>query len=333
MLRKARRHLRACLVAVLPFGLPACVAPCDYGGGDTVAMVVRDGLPIVPVEVNGRRVPFVLDTGASRTTVFSESVAALGLPVDRLRSSSGLGIAGQSRERNALLARMRVGEHDLRNLTVPVATRSMPHRTGAVGLLGADLLGIGEVELDVSARRLTLHDGRRCRVAAVPWVGEYDTIPVTLVAGGLVVVPAEVNGMAVRALFDTGAMISALRRSMASAIGVTEEVLAGLPTATAHGIGTAGVELRLLRGVTVRVGAERIAGASVGLVDLPSSLPFEMILGQDYIGSRRFWLSYAERRLYVQRTGGRGVGGAAPTSAAARGITAGPAAEPAPAGR
>ncbi|MCR0983410.1 retropepsin-like aspartic protease [Roseomonas populi] len=305
MLRQALRRLRACLVAALPLALPACVAPCDGGPSTTVGVALQNRLPVMPVEVNGRPVPFVMDTGASLTTLLPEGVAVLGLPVDRLRFSSGVGIAGETRAQNVLLSRMRVGGHDLRNLSVPVAAYSRPGGARVAGLLGADLLRISEVELDMPARRVTLHDGRRCRLAAMPGQGAYDAIPVALVGGGLMVLPVEVNGQPMRALFDTGAEASLLRRSLAPAIGVTEQEVTRLPMGTAHGIGTGGVEVRLLRGVTVRIGAERMAGASLLLGPLPASAPFDLILGQDYIGGRRFWLSYAEQRLYVQRPGGR----------------------------
>ncbi len=168
------------------------------------------------------------------------------------------------------------------------------------GVLGADFLRITEVELDIPARRVALHDRRACRIAALPWQGAYDTIPFQLVSG-LVVVPAEVNGRPVRALFDSGASGTRLRRSLAPAIGITEDEMAQLPAVPVHGIGTQAGELRLHRGATLRLGEETVEGLTLGILDLPAELPFDLILGQDYIGPRRFWLSYAEQRLYVQK--------------------------------
>jgi len=298
MHRLSLRFLRAALLAALP-ALAACVAPCDYGQGEVVPVAMRRNLPLVPVEVNGTPVPFVLDTGASRTVILTDGAAALRLQVDRLRTTRGVGIAGETRERNALLARLRFGRHDLRNLTVPVAPRSGPDSLRAAGLLGGDVLGASELDLDLSARRVTLHDRRACRIAALPWPGTPDAIPFEPAPPGMVVIAVEVNGQPLRALFDTGANGTVLRQDLAARIGVTEAALAQLPVETAHGIGTEGVPLRRLEGAVMRVGGETVTGQRLGLMQLPDA-PFDVILGQDYIGPRRFWISYAERRLYVR---------------------------------
>lgn len=293
--------LLALLGAAIPLLLAACTAPCDYGAGDVVPVSLRSSLPVVPVEVNGSRVPFVLDTGAARTALMAEGAAVLRLQMDRLRSTGGMGIAGRTQEQNAMLARMRVGQHDLRNLTLPVVRFSRPGQRIAAGLLGADFLQVAEVELDIPARRVTLHDRRACRVMALPWQGAYDSIPIQLVGGGLMILPAEVNGRPVRALFDTGSGGTVIRRSIAPAIGLPEEALAQLPAIRADGIGTEARQGRIHRGATMRVGGETITGATLVFLDLPSDAPFELILGQDYIGARRFWISYAERMLHVQK--------------------------------
>jgi len=305
------RFLRAVLLAAF-LGLSACMAPCDYGQGVAVPVTMRENLPLVPVEVNGNRVPFMLDTGANQTVILAEGARLLQLQTDLLRSSRGTGIAGVSRERNALVARLRFGGHDLRNLTVPVATLSSP--IPAAGLLGGDVLSVAEVDLDLPAGRATLHDRRRCRMAALPWQGE--AIPFAPAPAGLVVIDVALNGLPLRALFDTGASLTVARRDLAPALGLDEAALARLPAGIAHGAGSeAGAPMRLMPGAVLRVGGETVPLPLLGLVDLPDR-PFDLILGRDYIAARRVWISHAERRLYV--------GPAA---------TAAPAAPPAPAAR
>jgi len=315
MPRRLRTLLRPLLPAAPLLALAACTAPCDYGAGDVLPVAMRGRAPFVTAELNGNRAPLLLDTGASHTLLTPEGAAALRLQPDRLRSSSGSGVGGTTRGPNALLASLRLGRHSFRNLTVPVAGISLPGQRVLVGVVGADLLRASELEMDLSAGRVTLHDRRACRMAALPWEGGYDTIPVRVTPAGLVVLPVLVNGRELGALFDSGAGASVLRRSEAGAIGVTEEALSRLPVGSIIGFGTRPVEVRMLSGATIRVGAETVEGATLGLADLPSGGAFDMILGQDYIAGRRFWLSYAESRLYVQRPASASPASASPASA------------------
>lgn len=51
----------------------------------------------------------------------------------------------------------------------------------------------------------------------------------------------------------------------------------------------------------MEIGAERLAGQTVLIADLPESLPVDLAIGMDHLEHRRIWLSYDRQRLHVQR--------------------------------
>jgi predicted aspartyl protease len=258
----------------------------------------------VPVEANGRRMPFLLDTGASLTLLRQEGAAALGLPVDRLRGTSIRGVGGDSRLPNALLARMRIGSRTLRNLTLPVSQHGDPDQFRFAGTIGADFLRVAALELDIPGSRITLHDAPGCAASPPPWPLQA-SIPVRILPSGLVLIPVILNGRATHALFDTGAARSVLRASRIADYGIPPEATQGRPAGYAIGTGPGRVDFHIHPSTTLEIGGETITDMPIVLSSLPRTLPVDLVIGQDYIGARRLWLSYAGRRLDVAASAGR----------------------------
>jgi predicted aspartyl protease len=282
--------------------LAACAtAPCDPSQGDVLQIYRAGGKPVVPVEVNGRRVPFLVDTGASATALFQESADSLRVAIDPRRNTLAWGVAGESRQQNALVGQLRVGQREMTNLTVPVVTHSNPGRLPMVGLIGADILRGSELEIDFPGQRFVLHDARACRAGTPPWQDEYDTIPVEVLPSGLVRLRMRVNGIGVWGLLDSGADHSTMLRSTAQRLEVPSEALDGKPVGVVHGVGGTRLELRVQRFDTVEIGAETLRDVPMGIIDLQGTHPFGLVLGLEYFVQRRLWLSYTRQRLYVQR--------------------------------
>jgi predicted aspartyl protease len=281
--------------------LAACASPCRFDAGDVLPVSMVQGLPMVPVRVNGEAVPFLLDTGATSSVLLPEAVQRLRLPQDASRSSRGSGIGGSFQSQNALLGELRVGRRSLRNLTMPVIAHAQAGQTAMAGVLGADLLRGSDLEIDVPARRVTLHDTGACLAGPPPWSGEYDTVPATVLPEGWVVLRAEVDGRPADALLDTGAAISLLRQSSAPRLSVPAAALAAVPDGQVHGAGQQRLDVRLYRPRTLRIGQELLRDMPLGIAPLPEGDPFSLVIGQDFLQSRRLWLSYARRTLYVQR--------------------------------
>lgn len=281
--------------------LAACAAPCAPDAGDTLNLTMLRGVPIVQAHVNGTPTPFLLDTGATNTVMLPEGVERLRLPTDATRVTRGRGIGGGFSANNVVVGELRVGRRAVNNLTVPVIAHGMPGQPVMAGVLGADFLGISDLEIDIPARRLTLHGGGACSASQPPWAGSFDTVPVRVLPGGWVLVRVLMDGQPVEALLDTGAALSTFRQSTALRIGMPAAVLAQPVAGQVHGAGQDRLDVRAFRFNTMQVGQDVTQGMVVGVTALPDTEPFDMVLGQDFMRSRRLWLSYSSQRLFVQR--------------------------------
>jgi hypothetical protein len=147
----ACRHAFAALLAALPAPpapeTPADAVPFELGPGGSVAVRVRLN--------GGGDVPFLLDTGATGTSVFEPLVAALGLrPVARRLVVTSVGRETRTVVR---LGRVTVGAADREGLLATVVPTPETALTGAgvQGILGQDFLSSFNYTLDYRRRRLS----------------------------------------------------------------------------------------------------------------------------------------------------------------------------------
>ena len=167
----------------------------------------------VPVYL-GRRGPFqfVVDTGANRTVVGAETATACSLLADG--STPVHGIAGVQPATLVKVPRLRVGQVQSQNLSLPVLPRSS---LGADGLLGIDVLKGRRIRLNFA--RNTFEVGPSGKGAAVNMLGGGGgtripdreagiTVPAQYRSGQLVIFDADVDGVPVRAFLDSGAQVT-----------------------------------------------------------------------------------------------------------------------------
>lgn len=287
-------------------------------------MVRLGWAPLVPVEVDGRSVPFLLDTGASNTALTLGGAQRLGLPMTAASPfGQGFGIGGASEAGAARVGSLRIGRTGARNVVLPVVrmtqgTEANPIAQSWYGMIGAELLRRNELELELAAGRAVLHPVSACP-AGPPWSGEFQAIPATILPNGLPVLQGTVNGQPARALFDTGAQRSLLFHDAALRGGMPAAALAAAPAGVAHGFGTEAVPVHRMVLETLGLGPRLWRQVPMAVIPGGDNLPFDMIIGQDFIGGRRFWLSYARGVLYVQDPRQPGRPGAKPPPAASAG--------------
>jgi predicted aspartyl protease len=151
---------------------------------------------------------------------------------------------------------------------------------------------------------MTLYRVEDCSRVAPPWRHPYVTVPLTVTRSGRLTIPIEVDGHPLSAIFDTGASGMLLALSSENRVGVTSEMLAQEPPGGAFLFEGTGSKVPSHRFDRVKVGDEIFRGLRIGFADLPAG-EAEMLLGEDYMRPRRFWLSYATQTLFIQSEGGR----------------------------
>ncbi|WP_419898703.1 retroviral-like aspartic protease family protein [Roseomonas sp. USHLN139] len=286
-------HRRLALLPLLFLG--ACAATCLPEQANRLPLVNDGNVPLTLLTINGQPAVFLVDTGAARTALLPEGAAALGLTQDGLRRTQARGIGGSSHEANALVSELTLGSLTMRGLTVPVVRHGAPPRRDRLGLLGADVLRVHELEMDTPGGQLTLWPGQGCGAGGPRWPTPSQSIPIELYGEAVPIVTLRVNGRAVPALFDTGAQRTVLDRRLAIALGMPADAPTG---PRLHGVGEETVVTQAWR-------LPQLDFAGLTLHDHPVLVaalerrPYAMALGQDVIGQRRFWLSYARRRLFL----------------------------------
>ncbi len=274
--------------------------PCGIATPNALPVGVSQALPFVRMSVNGWPVSALLDTGAERSLVAATLLPALGLPIDPRRRAYQTGATGTTAARPiAILPRVSLGNATFRNLEVgvvdPLAMRT-PEGHAPQLVLGADILALHDLDLDLPARRITLLPGARCGMPNPPLPGTTYALR-GRVDRGHMLVPITINDRPAEAVLDTGANVMHLSRNGAAAFGFSDAQLAAAPQRRMSGINN---EIQNLAMVVI----ERLGIGPEVLRDVPAlvgaTLSGDMVIGTPWLGFRRMLISYAGRGVQVQ---------------------------------
>jgi hypothetical protein len=166
----------------------------DYEAGTRPDLI---GRIVVEVTVN-KQGPFhfALDTGANRTVLTPGLVTTLGLVTNDGDGVTMNGVTGSAAVPTALVEKLAAGDLALERQRLPVADSLT---TGIDGILGVDGLYAKRVMVDFLKNRIEIRNSRYEH----PLAG-VTRIPAQVRFGRLMVIPAYVNGVRVKAVIDTG---------------------------------------------------------------------------------------------------------------------------------
>jgi hypothetical protein len=295
-------------ITALSFAIAGdAVAACQVEQRGSVPVDDVNGHILVTVQVNESPATFILDTGAERTVMGEDWVRQFGLPRDSWVASALSGVGGITERRDALPRSLRLGSVTLRRDTLPgdtgVIVNPLPETEIAgqriAGFLGRDFLAPFDLDLDLPARRMTLYHVSACGAGFLPWTTPYTAIPAAQTFSTALVIEVLVDGHPLRALVDSGASASLLIRPGISRLGLTRETLARDPGANGAGFGPAPVPMRQHRFNELRVGPEVTRDPLLWIASVRVVPTADFLLGADWLGSRRVWLSFATRQMFV----------------------------------
>jgi hypothetical protein len=174
-------------------------------------------------------------------------------------------------------------------------------------LLGLDILGDFDLDIDQPKRMLSLYRVRRCETADPPW--DEPAIPIRGITTryNLLRMPLEIDGVEGTALIDTGASYTIIRQPMAHRLGLTEQALANDRVVGTHGVGGGSSPTYVHRFQSVTIGplTARNMPLHVLMEDppvMPNGNPIEEnLVGRDFLGKRRIWFSFKTQRVAVSR--------------------------------
>jgi predicted aspartyl protease len=159
----------------------------------------RVGRVLAPVMINGQGpFRFIVDTGASYSTVSPQLVQTLGLQPDEDFQFVVNGITGSARVPSVPIDHLQAGDLSFRSIRLPVIWA--PVMAGADGILGAAGLKEERIMVEFTRNRVTIS---RAPLGLAP--RGFRRVHATLMSNGLLTVEVRVGGIRARAVVDTGA--------------------------------------------------------------------------------------------------------------------------------
>ena len=292
-------------VAPLLFPLAAVateVEDCTLTRRASVALALP-GLILVAAEINGSPATLVLDTGAERSVLTAAAAKRLAVTAHYDFARPIRGIGKNIATGDAKLQGFTIGSHPFQYPRILVAGLVLPNLGGVVpdGLLGADLLADFDLDLDLPRQRLTLYDRLVCSALRPPWTGQYATIETTRSLDRHPFFPVLLDGHAIDATIDSGAQRTVLGTQVATRAGVTAAMLARDPALSTRGAGGEVLKAYAHQFREMIIGGETVRSPVVVIAGVALPRATDMVIGLDYLQSRRIWLSYGSRRIFVAR--------------------------------
>src|SRR5271154_5296273 len=273
--------------------------------GETTVATVQNA-PIVLLLANGKPVTLLLDTGAASTILTPAAAQRIGARPPRIefqRSVGGFG--GSTLQTNEVeLRSFSVGGMAIPWRRLLVASVNSPSTfLGPLdGVLGADVLSSFDVDLDLPHHRMAFYKRQSCPSAAPAWSGPYATIAVGRSRNDHLFFPVQLDGRRLDALFDSGAQLSVLSAGAMRAFGVSEAALAHDRPITMRGVAGEHVSAHIHRFSQLEIGGEVVHNPEFVVTNVKLS-DADLVLGINFLISRRVWLSYGSQQIFLSRRG------------------------------
>jgi len=286
-------------------------------------------------KINGKDTRLILDTGAFYNTMPRAEALSLGL---RLRPAPDgfrlAGVGGSTFAEFALLKDFHILGTTVDHVWFIVGGTDSGH-----GLLGANLLDLADLEIDLANGKMTLFRPQGCRKSGLAyWTkgGKYevaDTEPSRNTNDRRTFLEVTIDGKKVRAVLDSGAYATVLSRNAAKRIGIDldgADVKAGR---FGFGIGSRSIRTWTVPIDSFSVGTETIRHSQMQVIDGGIGGDTDMLLGVDFLLAHHVFIANSQRKMYFTYNGGRvftlakppAGGNASATGTAADAAGAGPA--------
>jgi predicted aspartyl protease len=271
-----------------------------------VAIELNGNHVVVPVECQGRRLSFVLDTGAGSSFIDLGRARALGLAVGSSFRAGGVGpgsTAGAVLTR-PVAAKVIAGDSSVDasiGAALDMAAIAAHAGRDIDGILGADFIRRFVLEIDYEHERLRLHDP-----LAFSYQGLGSTVPLTFrnqfpIVRASLQLPGDVS-IDVDAILDVGSSLAvAVTQPVAERYQLAERLQATPPLAVGRGAGGA-TQSRLARLPAIAIGDIRVPNpvtslAQAGSGVLSSSTISDVNIGGGVMRHFTMFFDYSRSRV------------------------------------
>lgn len=300
------RSLSLSLFSALALLVPTIArADCHLQKYLELPITMRGNRAMVDARIGGRDAQFILDSGAFFSALSPASAQAYGLKLQP--APMGFQLRGVNGTASAFLTT--VHDFELGGVTLPHVDFLVGGTdTGQVGLLGQNLLSVGDVEYDLRHGLVRLLKADGCKVDDLAfWAGSSPVSIIPLMERtpqhNATIATVVLNGVKLRALFDTGAPNSVVTLSAARRAGITPNS----PGVFASGIST-GIGSRSLRTWTatfdkLEVGGESIPHPRIHISEADIG-DAEMLIGADFFLAHHIYVANRAGKMLLTYEGG-----------------------------
>lgn len=260
------------------------------------------------VKINGSSARFVIDTGAFFNIMSSANASSLGLKLQP--APFGYRISGVGGEAN--IQQTHVKEFGILDTTLSNIAFIVGGTDVGNGLLGANLLDLADLEIDLAHGKLTLFKAENCNKTMLAyWVkdgGEYNVAEME--SGNdqfdrRTFLSVTVNGKKMRALLDSGASSTVLFRDAAKRAGISIKSPDAKAGSVSIGLGAKPVDTWTVKIDSFSVGSETIQHSQMQVLDDRIGDRTDMLLGVDFLLAHHMFIAKSTNKAYFTYNGGR----------------------------
>ncbi len=288
-------------------GFGQAEAACALAKFAELPITMRGSSPTTPAKVNGSDVLFVTDSGAFFSIISPAAAKQFNLP--ERPTPFGFYLSGIGGSADASIATVKAF-----GLSGAVLSDQLFLAGGsdvvapAVGVIGQNILGLGDVDYDFAHGAVRLMRPKGCqRQDLAYWGGgqAYSVLPIEPTQPGRTLTRATVlvNGVRVKALFDTGASSSQISPAAARRAGVRTDGPEARPAGVVRGFGGRTLPLWTASFAKVQVGDEQIRNTRLYIGSVGEG-DEEMLVGADFFLSHRVYVANSQAKMFFSYIGG-----------------------------
>jgi predicted aspartyl protease/tetratricopeptide (TPR) repeat protein len=295
---------------------PTWAAECHLETYGSLQVDMIGEQPTTLVKINGTDMRFMLDTGAFYSTMSHADAETLGLKARALPLGIRFGgVGGAFTAQHTRIKEFGILGTTLRDVEFIVGGSDTGH-----GLIGANLLDIADLEIDLAHGKMALFKPVGCDKSELAYWSKnrYNVADIVDAgrgeSGRQTIITVKVNDKKLRAMIDSGASATTLSRGAAEHIGIDvngPDVKRGGPSI---GFGSRAIKTWVVNIDSFAVGTELIQHTQMQVLDGPLGRDIDMLLGADFLLAHHMFIANSQGKVYFTYNGGRLFARAKPTS-------------------
>lgn len=287
----------------------AAAEPCKLVRLGELPVTMRGMRPLVHAAINGQDALLMVDSGSFYNTLTPAGARQFKL---QLEPADGLYVSGVGGAGQAWLTTVKSFGIFAREIPrVRFVVSSADLGDGVVGLLGQNVLALGDVEYDLAhgvLRILRTHGD--CSNESLAYWANAKGQPVSAIEIDFATEQhphtmgsAWLNGRKIRVEFDTGASESVVYLDAAARAGVTPKSPGVVSAGMSSGFGPRQVATWVGSFASLRIGDEEIRNTRLQFADIPGD-DTDMLVGADFFLSHHVLVANSQHTLYFTYNGG-----------------------------